>query len=303
MSLSLAASVNPFDFSLFANFSTAILRDSSSNISRPGQVPLFRERVLEHLVQVGRALRPLASRWCTALPCGAPNAHLNLSLLSFLLGVFAYSDTQICNDLSAGMHIQGVIPFCPALAPRVAHASRSRASLIGGLCRRKKRFVRPLARSGRTIEARKCWELSLIEYRKGWLSKPARVSLLDIKTRISSPMFRISETHGMSATKFRLIGDFPRSWINQIASLSDTYRPQTLDYLLALCRFQAIQGGLGLQIWSVDFMNAYKAIPVHRGSSDVSGIMLFNPFDGFTYRASVTVQPFGSRPAPRIGGV
>ena len=200
------------------------------------------------------------------------------------------------------MHIQGVIPCCPALAPRVAPASQSRASLFSGLFRRNKRFARSLARSGRTIEARKRWGRSLIEYKKGWLSRPARVSLLDLKTRISSPRFCISETHGLSATKFRLVGDFTRSWVNQIASLSDTYRPQTLDYLLALCRLQPIQGGAGLKIWPVDFTNAYKTIPVHRGSSDVSGIMLFNPFNGFIYRDSVIVQPFGSRSAPKKRG-
>ena len=220
MALSLVASVNPFGFSLFANFSTAILRDLASNIARPDHVPAFRERAIEHLVQVDRALRPLASRWCSALPAGALNAHLNLALLSFLLSVFAYSDTKICNDLSAGMHIQGVIPFCPALAPRVAHASQSKAPLVSGIFRRDKRFARSLARSGRTIEARKCRELSLVEHKKGWLSRPARVSLRDLKTRILSRRFCISETHGVSAAKFRLIGDFSRSWVNQIASLS-----------------------------------------------------------------------------------
>ena len=118
--LSLAAAVNPFDFSLFANFSAAILRDSSANIAEPGDVPVFRDRVVEHLVQVNRALRPLAKRWSLALPANAPNTHLNLALLCFLLNVYSYSDTSLCCDLSAGMHIQGVIPFYPALAPRFA---------------------------------------------------------------------------------------------------------------------------------------------------------------------------------------
>ena len=300
--MSLSASVSPFDFSLFANFSSAILRDSSANIAKPDDVPALRERVTEHLAQVNRALRPLASRGREALPSGAPNAHINLALLSFLLSFSPYSDTKICIDLSAGMRIHGAIPFFPALAPRIAHASQSRASLASGLFRRNKRFARSLARSGRTIEALKCWDLSLIEHKKGWISRPARVSLLDLKTRILSPRFCISETHGLSATKFRLIGDFARSWVDQITSLSDTYRPQTSDYLLALFRLQAIQGGSGLKVRSVDFTNAYKTIPVHRGPSDVSCIMLFNPVGGFIYRASVIAQPFGSRSAPKNWG-
>ena len=82
----------------------------------------------------------------------------------------------------------------------------------------------------------------MAEYRKGWLSRPVRVTLLDLKTRILSPRFCISETHGLSAAKFRLIDDLSRSWVNQTTSLSDTYRPQTLGYLLSLCRLQEIQG-------------------------------------------------------------
>ena len=300
--LSLAASVNPFDFSLFANFSAAILRDSSLNIAKPGDAPVFRDRVSEHLVQVDRVLRPLAARWRAALPVGAPNVHLNLVLLSFLLGVFSYSDSNLRADLSAGMRIQGVIPFCPARAPRVAHDTQSRTSIASGLFRRNKRFALPLARPGGTVEALKCWELALSEYKKGWLSRPVIGSQLDLKTRILSPRFCISETHGLSAAKFRLVGDFPRSRVNQITSLSDTYRPQTLDFLLALCRLQASQGGVGLKVWSVDFTNAYKTIPVHRGSADVSGIMLFNPVDGFIRRARVIVQPFGIRSAPKNWG-
>ena len=153
--LSLAAAVNPFDFSLFANFSAAILRDSSANIAVPGDVPVFRERVAEHLAQVNRALRHLAKRRRAALPLNAPNAHLNLALLCFLLNVYTYSDASLCCDLSAGMHIQGVIPFFPALAPRFSPASQSRESMAQGLFRRNKRFARPLARSGRTVEAGK----------------------------------------------------------------------------------------------------------------------------------------------------
>ena len=93
--LSLAAAVNPFDFSLFANFSAAILRDSSTNIAAPGDVPVFRERAVGHLAHVNRALRPLAKRWRAALPLDAPNAHLNLALLCFLLNVYSYSDTSL----------------------------------------------------------------------------------------------------------------------------------------------------------------------------------------------------------------
>ena len=60
--LSAAASINPFDSALFANFATAIVADTKANLSSPEDVSARRVSVSEHLAHLSRALEPFRER-------------------------------------------------------------------------------------------------------------------------------------------------------------------------------------------------------------------------------------------------
>ena len=302
LALSTAASINPFDSALFANFATAIVADTEANLSSPEDVSALRAAVSERLVRLGRALEPFRQRRVARLPPAAPNRHLRFPLLHFLIIVFGYADGTLCADLSGGMHICGRIPFCPTLAPRVTHDKRSNARLFAGLENRYRRIIRAVRASLSRDTAAMWWELSMKEVDCGWLEPPSLVTDVDIVSTVLSPRFCIREQHGLNPAKFRLIDDLSRSWVNHVASMSDTYRPQSIDHLLAMCRLLGLSGAENLKLWSVDFANAYKTIPVRDLSRSVAHVVFANPADNGVYKARVLVQPFGSRSAPKNWG-
>ena len=134
------------------------------------------------------------------------------------------------------------------------------------------------------------------------MEPPTLVTKDDILSTVLSPGFCIREQHGICPAKFRLIGDLSRSWANQVTSMSDTYRHQSIDHLLAMCRLLGLSGAHDLKLWSVDFANAYKTIPVHELSRSVAHVVLANPADNGIYKARVLAQSFGSRSAPKNWG-
>ena len=205
-------------------------------------------------------------------------------------------------DLSRGMLICGSIPFCPTLAPRVTPAKRSDARLYAGLANRNRRIIRAVRASLSRDTAEMCWELSMNEVASGWLEPPTLVTDEDVLYTVLSPRFCIREQHGLNPAKFRLIDDLSRSWVNHVTSMSDTYRPQSIDHLLAMCRLLGLSGAHDVKLWSVDFANAYKTIPVHDSSRSVAHVVFGNPADTGIYKARVLVQPFGSRSAPKNWG-
>ena len=148
----------------------------------------------------------------------------------------------------------------------------------------------------------RCWELAQSEVAKGWVGTPQVVDIDGLLNVIMSPRFCILEQHGTQAPKFRSVECLAKSRANLLTELVDTYRPQRHDYLLALCRLLAKHGAEGLEMWSLDFPNACKAIPVRPRSDDVANVVFANPGDGKAYRARVLVRPFGSCSAPENWG-
>ena len=134
------------------------------------------------------------------------------------------------------------------------------------------------------------------------MEPPTLVTNDDIVSTVISPRFCIREQHGPCPAKFRLIDDLSRSWVNHVTSMSDTYRPQSIDHLLAMCRLLGLSGAHDLKLRSVDFANAYKTIPVHVMSRSVAHVVFANPADNGIYKARVLAQSFGSRSAPKNWG-
>ena len=180
LALSAAASINPFDSALFANFATAIVADTKANLSSPEDVSARRVSVSEHLARLSRALEPFRERWVASLPPSAPNRHLRFPLLYFLLNLFGFADRALCVDLSRGMLICGSIPFCPTLAPRVTPAKRSDARLYAGLDNRNRRAIRAVRASLSRDTAEMRWELSTNDVASGRLGPPTLVTGEDV---------------------------------------------------------------------------------------------------------------------------
>ena len=110
-----------------------------------------------------------------------------------------------------------------------------------------------------------CWNLSLQEAQRGWISDPVPATDEILATVPLTPRFAQSERHGAGSTeKIRLIDDFKFSGINDLLATADTAIPQTLDGLASLISFyHTVVPGVDLRIFSQDFAHAYKNIGIH----------------------------------------
>ena len=300
--LQIAKKIDPFDRALNAELSarsrTTIRRTTLNTYT----VETLRHKTIRRLKWVSLKLQPMRERLAASLPVRTPERKLNIPLIMFLIHHLGYTDKQLPVDLAKGMGIIGNIPPSNELTKRVTAPTTNMARLKANLVARNRTILRHLARTTDSKLQQKCWEMSVAEYEKGWLSKPSLVTQQDRAFTVLSPRFCIAEQNGDQEPKYRVIDDLAKSQVNLTVGASDTYFPQDMDTFMVLPRLQHIYGASNLRMWSLGFPNAYKTIGLNEASKEAAHICFSNPINNRPYKARVLVQPFGSRRAPANWG-
>ena len=254
-----------------------------------------RRNVIRRIERVSLKLQPLREGLTDSLPVRTPERKLNIPLVMFLIKHLNYTDKQLPGDLVKGMAISGAIVHSPTLTKRETIPTTNMDRLKTNLVDRNRNILRHLTRTVKPILQHMCWEMSVLEYEKGWLSKPTPFTQHDRTFTILSPSFCIDEQHGNQEPKYRAIDDLTKSHVNLTVGASDTYFPHDLDTFMVLARLQRKYGSANLRMRSMDFLNAYKTIGLGEASKDAAHICFINPANNRPYKARVLGHPFGSR--------
>ena len=237
-------------------------------------------------------------RWVTHLPVDSPSRKVDFALIHFLVSNLRYPDTTLAKDLSKGMPLVGAVPPTGVFSKRVREQTLTAPQWKEGLVERNREMVRRVTHPSDSALARLCWEKSLLEVEKGWLSEPTPVTEAAINSIPLTPRFAVEEEHGGGPKKIRAIDDLKASMVNDLLGLVDTSIPQNLDTFLGVALTHAEVGSsTELRAFSVDFAHAYKHVGVAADQLDFATVVIGDPA-GNAMMATLRTQPFGSSRAP-----
>ena len=189
VALQLASRIGPFGRAL----NTAVPIRSRETIRRPiintCTVKTQRRRTIRHLKRVSLTLQPPRERLAAILPVRTPARKINIPLVMFLVRRLNYPDTRLPSDLVKGMEIPVNIQPSKSLTKREMIPSSNISRLKTNLVARNENIFRHLQRSNNPTLQTKCWEMSVAEYEKGWLSKPTSAAQHDRAFTVLSPIY------------------------------------------------------------------------------------------------------------------
>ena len=142
-----------------------------------------------------------------------------------------------------------------------------------------------------------CYDITCKEINESKVA-PLRVATEnDLKTKILTPRFIFHQD------KPRIIDNLKASRVNETASRSDTYVPDTLDKLMVQIRslrvnLDKLGRSEGIKMFSFDFQSAYKHIGIDKKSKIASTIIILGPVSKLPMIAEMLCQPFGSALSP-----
>ena len=290
-----AASVRPFTLLLDRAVSPAV-KDALARCARhPSMMVNHRKAALDAFTELSEVLAPLSARWRNALGEGAPSKGVNFALIQFMISHFGYDDEVFAYDVARGMPIAGDVPACASLTPRVKPATRSVQEWTAELATRNRQLLERVTRSASDPMVAACWEKTMEEVQRGWVTPPVPVTEALLNSLPLTPRFAIPQKEG---AKVRVIDDFKASGINAVMSTVDTNIPESLDVFLAHAAFiKRISPATELRAFALDFSHAYKNVPILDAQKDFASIILADP-QGAPFVATLRSQPFGSRRAP-----
>ena len=196
------------------------------------------------------------------------------------------------------MPIAGPTPPTPGLTSRRKTAESSYQDWKNGIPKRNATVYGRVLKSQKSELADACWSKTLLETEAGWLTEPVDVTPAMMGAVPLTPRYAISEQHGNSARKIRLIDDFRASGINSIITTEDANIPDALDVFMAIASYFALAvPGCDLLCATADFAHAYKHIPILEDQREFATILLAPP-TGPLKAATLRTQPFGARRAP-----
>ena len=296
--LALAMKVNPFTQLL----EEALTPHTKLNAIRCAREPALmiarRSRAFSKLCANATRLEPLRKRQAETLPQGSPAKNLHLPLFQFAISSLGYPDTALAHDLSYGMPIAGNIPPTNVLIKRESPAQTEHSVWLKTIPARNKENVERVLKTQGTPPSLECWERTLDEVKKGWVSTPSTITTEDMATLPLTPRSPKTEQHGANNPKTRLLDDFRASGINELAATQDTDVPDTLDAALSIASlYEKLKPGIQLNVCAVDFRHAYKNIPIAADQQNLATIALAPPV-GPAMKATLKTQPFGAARAP-----
>ena len=241
--------------------------------------------------------------WCELVPEGSPTRELHLPLISFLARGLNYSDVTLVKDLTKGMDITGEIPATQVLRPRTRVPSVSHEAWLARIPASNAEVVMGVMAKQGSVESLACWNLSLKEAERGWISRPVPITTEVMQSLPLTPRFALVEEHGLDTEpKIRLIDDFKASGVNSLLASLDTCVPQGLDvFFSAISFFKLLDPNVELNTFTEDFSHACKTVGLPIAQSKFATIVLAPP-DGPPHVASLRTQPFGSARAPANWG-
>ena len=298
-----ASAVFPVTELLTAALSSNVRAVASRCISGPVAIASAREQVLAELSDMSSRLVGDRAAWASVMPDGSPARELNLPLFALLARSLNYPDTSLVKDIALGMDITGAIPPTNTLKTKARAASSEVSEWAARIPAANESAVDHVMAKQGSPEAVACWNLSLKEASRGWISEPTPLTPEVMGKTPLTPRFALPERHGLSANKkFRLIDDFKVPGVNDLLAAEDTCVPQGLDTFLSMVTFShALKHGVELLAFSEDFAHAYKNIGIPAGQAKFATIVLAPP-TGPPHTAVLRTQPFGSARTPANWG-
>ena len=254
-----------------------------------------RTKALNYIRKLSATLGPANERWVAHLPTQSPSKRINFALIHFLTSNLRYPDAKLAVDLSWGMPLMGNVPATGVFPKRVREQAMPTDVWKDGLAQRNRDMIQRVTALADAELPRLCWEKTIEEVKKGWLTQPIPVTDAAIQSIPLSPRFAIWENRN---EKIRIIDDFKASKVNDLLGLVDTSIPQNLDVLLGMALVHADHWGEEtLRVFSLDFAHAYKHVGVAVDQLDFATVVLADT-EGNPMMATLRTQPFGSRRAP-----
>ena len=253
---------------------------------------------LKFLSEISEKLSGQNAKWISRLPEGSPAGAINFALIHFLCKHLNYPDTSLPADLTSGMPVVGQVPVSGVFHKRARPANVTLPDWRVGLRERNLCMVERARKSAGSEEARLCWEKTLKEVNRGWVTKPVPVTDQLINTTPLSHRFAIVEEHEGPVAKIRVVDDFKASKVNDLLSMEDTSVPENLDVFFGMASMFAQLGcARPLKACVMDFAHAYKHVGILPSQVEFATIVLAD-YSGTPMVASLRTQPFGSSRAP-----
>ena len=293
-----ASTVRPFSLLLDSAVPPGVKAALSRCVSKPEAMVQHRSSTLAAFQALADRLNPLRNRWFAAAGEGAPSAGIHLPLIQFCITHFKYDDEVFAYDIARGMPIAGDVPACATLTPRVRPATVSLTDWSASMVTRNRHILDRVIKYSQDPLAQDCWNKTLEEVEKGWVTRPVPVTEALLNSVPLTPRFAVDQNPTGSSRKIRVIDDFRASGINGVMSTLDTNIPESLDVFLAQAAFlKRLAPGTELRAYVLDFSNAYKHVPILESQKDFASILIAQT-DGPPCVATLRSQPFGSRRAP-----
>ena len=187
VALQIASRIDPFDRVLNAVADSRSRETIRRAIINTCTVKTQRHRMIRHLQRVSLALEPSRESLAASLPVNTQARKINIPLVMFLARHLDYPDKKLPYDLIKGMGISGNIQLSESLTKHRMLPTSNMKRLKTNLVARNRNIFRHLQSSTDATLQNKCWEMSVAEYEKGWLSKPTPVTQRDRSFTVLSP--------------------------------------------------------------------------------------------------------------------
>ena len=260
----------------------------------------WRTEVLEEIKNQKRNLAPVNEKLQKNVEINASAKELDLALLSKLIEITNAPDKNLVTDLATGMPLSGDTPAAASLRKETPKERITIEAIMENIEIRNKKIVHNLMNQS-PEDRQLCYDITCKEINESKVA-PLRVATEnDLKTKILTPRFIVHQD------KPRIIDNLKASRVNETASRSDTYVPDTLDKLMVQIRslrvnLDKLGRSEGIKMFSFDFQSAYKHIGIDKKSKIASTIIILDPVSKLPMIAEMLCQPFGSALSPRNWG-
>eukprot|EP00435_Cladocopium_sp_Y103_P057060 s2477_g19.t1 len=179
-----------------------------------------------------------------------------LKLFGHLLGMFAYPDAKIAEEMANGFPLCGWVAASGVFPAKVRTPEISEAFLRKMAKSFSARSIASTTSTGDLEADRKLWQATLDEVAEGFLSGPLSVQELG-KESVVSPRFGLQQKQ-----KLRPIDNFSSSHVNSATGLQERFVVDTVDEICAMIKTWMQQGGPGIKLVgkTYDMRKAYRQI-------------------------------------------
>ena len=260
----------------------------------PNVVEITRARFVKLCAKVREDCRRQDEALRALCPPGSPQRKMNIGSLHRLCRLSRHGDSGLPGFLVRGVQLGGVIHKSGVLPSKPVPATITPEEFLASRPQRNKLLLSRLRRKPAS-DVQQIWDITTEEVDKGTLAPPTPVPKSEELSVTFSPRFCV-----VQGPKVRIIDDLRISKVNQMATMYETNRPDSLNVAFASMRYlyKEMDCKGGIEISSCDVKSAFRAVGVRPCALGCDHVGVLRPGSSTLYRARMLGLPFGSTASP-----